>query len=351
LTLDREYSLIEEELQIGVRTFATSSNLANERIVLMAELVRLTSLLPSSNMARWEYVIRRELSFVKHTLATTKKAKWWSLFSPSAESVERARILSWIDLVDANGYTRERTLRTLAAAAPNGFFFALAARRLNDWVAQVRSAARETVPEIARVTNPKHVADAICALLPAWSSWGRMDESDSQTILDLIAIRGVAPELMDRVISSPMGPMPQVFAQILRTSTLDEHLTEIAMRAVQPAVRAKAYRVLLLGEATWVEGARWRWTDVRYCEGRVEKIHGTRLLTIAPVLLDVLNAAASDRSSIVRGVASEALVREMNTPGIPSLALARRFAEDDSSSVAGRGKFVLKKLGESTILA
>ena len=350
MTLDREYSLIEEELRIGIRAFAASSTLANERIALMAELVRLTSLLPPSNMARWEHVIRRELSFVKHTLVTPKKTKWWSLFSPSEKSVERTRILSWIDLLDADGYTRERTLRTLRAAAPNGFFFALAARRLNDWVAQVRSAARETVPEIARATNPKHVADAICALLPTWSSWGRMDEPDSQTILDLIAIKGVALELIDRVISSPMGPMPQVFAQILRMSTLDEHLTEIAMRAVQPAVRAKAYRVLLLREATWIEGSRWRWTDVRYCEGRVEKIHGARPLRIAPVLLDVLNAAASDRSSIVRCVASEALVREMNTPGIPALALARRFAEDNSSPVAERGNFVLKRLGESPIL-
>jgi hypothetical protein len=252
-------------------------------------------------------------------------------------------------LADANGYVRERTLRTLAGAAPNSFFFALAARRLNDWVPQVRSAAREAVPEIARVTAPEHVADAICALLPAWSSWGRMDESDSQTVLNLIAIKDVAPELIDRLISSPMGPMPQALTQILRTSILDEHLMAIAMRAVQPAVRAKAYRTLLLQEATWGEGARWRWTDVRYCKGRVEKIRGIRPLTIAPVLVDVLKAAASDRSSIVRGVASEALVREMNTVGIPTLDLAHRFAEDVSSPVAERGKFVLKKLGENPI--
>jgi hypothetical protein len=81
----------------------------------------------------------------------------------------------------------------------------------------------------------------------------------------------------------------------------------------------------------------------------VEKIRGIRPLTIAPVLVDVLKAAASDRSSIVRGVASEALVREMNTVGIPTLDLARRFAEDVSSPVAERGKFVLKKLGENPI--
>ncbi|WP_150118818.1 hypothetical protein [Collimonas fungivorans] len=317
----------------------------------MAELARVTSLLPLSNMARWEYVIRYELSFAKHALADTERIGWRSLFLFSAaKNIERTRLLSWIDLSNADGYARERTLRTLDGPASNGFFFALAARRLNDWVVQVRGAAREVVPTLARASDPRHVVDALCALLPAWSSWARMDESDSQTIIDLIAIRGVAQELIDRVISSPTGPIPQVLSQILRTSVLDEHLTEIAMRAVQPAVRAKAYRVLLLREAAWVEGSRWRWTDVRYCEGRMEKIHGSRPLTVAPVLLDSLNAAASDRSSIVRRVASEVLVREMNTPGIPALVLARRFAADDSSSVAGRGEFVLKRLEQSPVL-
>jgi len=82
----------------------------------------------------------------------------------------------------------------------------------------------------------------------------------------------------------------------------------------------------------------------------MEKTHGSRPLTVAPVFLDFLNAAASDRSSIVRRIASEALVRGMSNPGIPALVLARRVAADDSSSVAGRGEFVLKKLGQSPVL-
>lgn len=348
---ERAHLRTEDELRAGIRAIGTSSGLASQRVDTMDELVRVTSLLPLSNMARWEYVIRYELSFAKHALADTKKVGWRSLFLFSAvKNVERTRLLSWIDLSNADGYARERTLRTLDGPAPNGFFFALAVRRLNDWVAQVRGAAREVVPALARASDPRYVVDALCALLPAWSSWARMDESDSRTIIDLIAIKGVAQELIDRVISSPTGPIPQALSQVLRTSVLDEHLMEIAMRAVQPAVRAKAYRVLLLREAAWVDGSRWRWTDVRYCEGRLEKTHGSRPLTVAPVLLDSLNAAASDRSSIVRRVASEALVREMYTPGIPALVLARRFAADDSSSVAGRGEFVLKKLGHGSVL-
>jgi hypothetical protein len=106
---------------------------------------------------------------------------------------------------------------------------------------------------------------------------------------------------------------------------------------------------LLIREATWVDGSRWRWTDVRYCQGRLEKIQHSRPLTVAPRLLESLNAAASDRSSIVRGVAAQALVREMNTPGVPARALASRFAADDSPSVAERGEFVLKQLGRSVV--
>jgi len=298
-------------------------------------------------MARWEYVIRCEFYGAQYELATRKQSKWRSSFPFSLlKRTEHTRPESWIDLSNADGYTRERILRTLDGGAPNGFFFALAVRRLNDWVTQVRDAARAAIPRLANATDPKYVVDALCAMLPEWSAWGRMTELDRKAILDLVAVKEIALELMDRVISSPTGPMPQVLAQILRTAVLDDYLTAIAMRAVQPAVRAKAYRVLLLREATWLDGSRWRWTDVRYCEGRVEKTQDSRKLTVIPTLLDCLYAAASDRSPIVRSVASEALIREMNTPGVPAVVLARRFATDVSESVAGRGNFILKQLGE-----
>jgi hypothetical protein len=232
-------SRMEEELRTATRAILTSSAIGAQGIDGMVELVRVTSLLPLSNMARWEFVIRSEFYLAEYELANTKKAKWRSLF-PSAlvKNVERARLESWIDLSIADGYARERALRRLDEPAPNGFFFALVIRRLNDWVAQVRDAARVAVPILASATDSKHVVDALCAMLPEWASWGRMEESERQTIINLVAITGVAQELMDRVISSPTGPMPQVLSQILRTSVLDKHLMEIAIRAVQPAVRA-----------------------------------------------------------------------------------------------------------------
>ncbi|WP_129587790.1 hypothetical protein [Herbaspirillum robiniae] len=171
-----------------------------------------------------------------------------------------------------------------------------------------------------------------------------MDELAKKTITDLIAVEGVADELRNRIISSPTGPMVKILSQILRTPALDGDLEEIAQRAVQPAVRAKAYRTLLAGEATWVAGTRWEWVDIRYCEGRMEHVHESRSLSIARSLMTDMNTAARDRSATVRNVASEALVRKMNDPAFPVRALALRFSKDASASVARRGQFILEEL-------
>ena len=138
--------------------------------------------------------------------------------------------------------------------------------------------------------------------------------------------------------------MSAVMSQSLRAPTLDQHLLEIATKAIQPSVRARAYKALILGKAVWVEGRQWQWTDVRYCQGRLKNVLSERPLS-TPTLPEFLSSAAADRSSIVRRVAAEALVREMSSLGNIALPLARQLAGDSSTAVAERGAFVLKQLG------
>lgn len=328
----------DEHLRSAVREFAMSINATFRRSADMSAVIDVTSSLPLSSLAHWERLIRSEFSLALRSSATPWIIAW----------AKPNRFLNWVDLCSWDGYVRERTLRTLAGPAPNSFFFSLAARRINDWVPEVRLAAREKLPMLARQSNPEHVVDALCSMLPTWASWGRMANVDHQVVADLLAIPVVIESLKQRLISMAVGPMSSVLSQAARTAVLDSDLADIARHAVQPAVRATAYRAQLAKRIVWVQSRKWQWKDVRTCKGKLQNVFGERPLQEAPPLLETMDLAASDRSCIVRVVAAEALVREMDALGHAAVSLARQLASDSSPRVAERGRFVLQRLPVAT---
>ena len=159
---------LEEELRAAVRIFASSISPARQVVADMSALVRITAVLPLSNLSYWERLIRDEFLVAWRAEAHSKNRGWRALFAPSvraAKDAQSGRHLTWIDLSSHDGYGRERALRTISGPAPNAFFFALAAKRLNDWVPQVRAAARETVPVLARASDPSRTLYARCCRL------------------------------------------------------------------------------------------------------------------------------------------------------------------------------------------
>lgn len=212
---------------------------------------------------------------------------------------------------------------------------------------QVRKAAREKLPEIARSTDPKYVVEALCVTLSNWSSWGRIEGADKEVLLKIICEKEIAKSLCAKLISSASGPMPSLFSQLGRTPILDGQIEEIAKSAIQPSVRAKAYRSLFERRVVWIEGRKWEWIDIRYCEGRLKPIVGERALEIVTPLLDLLKRSSEDRSSIVRRVSAEILIRELGNLGSAARGFAEQFAADKSRSVSERGDFALKKLNEA----
>ncbi len=154
--------------------------------------------------------------------------------------------------------------------------------------------------------------------------------------------------LKSRLISAAAGPLASVLAQVGRTSVLDAHLPQIANRAIQPSVRAKAYKALLDGKAMWVAGRKWEWIDLRYCKGHFTPTLCDRPLTTRSPLEETLRAASSDRSTFVRRVAGDVLIRELGTLGAVGFQLANALASDSHPSVAERGKFALKKLSQKS---
>jgi hypothetical protein len=183
-----------------------------------ANLVAATSALSLRKLDAWESAIRAELWADASRSAPSR----WTLWRKSQ------RPLSWLDLCNADGFVRERALRCLSSAAPNAFFFVLALRRLNDWVPQVRQAAREHIPLIAESSNPEHVVDALWNVLPHSIGWGRMERIDWQVLTRLLASERVAIAAKTRITTAAAGPGALMLAQIGRTSVLDRHLQEIA---------------------------------------------------------------------------------------------------------------------------
>jgi hypothetical protein len=70
-------------------------------------------------------------------------------------------------------------------------------------------------------------------------------------------------------------------------------------------------------------------------------------LEIDTPLINLLKSSSEDRSSIVRRVSAEILIRELGNLGIKARAFAERFALDKSHAVSERGEFALRKLDEA----
>lgn len=328
---------IEAKVISAVKDFANSIYSGSKIVADMSALIDVTDQLPLSSFDYWERFIRSEFSSALRE-STPPKWKVWS---------KPKELMTWLDLISWDGYRREKSLRALSGAAPNSFFFSLAVRRLNDWVPQVREAARDKLLEIAKSTDPKYVVEALCIALSNWNSWGRIEEKDKEVLFQIICEKKIAESLRYKLISSASGPMPSLFSQLGRTSILDGNIETIASLAVQPSVRAKAYRSLFEGRIVWMEGRKWEWTDKRYCEGRLKPIVAERKLNTNIELLDLLKKASDDHSSIVRRVSAEILIRELDNLGTLAKEFAEKFASDKSHPVSERGDFALKKLAEA----
>ncbi len=325
----------ENKIIVAVRKIAKAVKSNSKPDI--SELVEVTSNLRLKNLDYWERLIRWEYS---DELRQFNSLKW--RFWKQTENFS----LTWLDICHGDGFIREKILRELSCPAPNSFFFALAIRRLNDWVVEVRRAAYETIPQIAKQTNPEIIADVLCAIFPHWNSWGRVDVKEKQLILDLASKKEVGIALKNRIQFRANGPLSSILSQIGQIDILDSHLEEISNNAIQPSVRAKAYRSLLDGYMSWCSGREWKWTNKPYGEGYYKPIIHKRNLSKNSPFLKILQLATIDRSPIVRRVAGEMLIKHLNETEGEVSNIAQLLARDASPSVAERGVFALKKLEE-----
>lgn len=238
-------------------------------------------------------------------------------------------------------------MRVISTGAPSAFLLALALRRLNDWVPQVRHAARETLPELASNSEPQDVADVLWSLLEHWSTWGRMEPADREAVATIASTAPVSLALKSKIMNATSGPAALVLSQCARLTSFDSWIREFAQGAIQPAVRARAFRWMFVGRSSWVIAHKWKWKDVAYCKGKLEPVLESRDLPASQPFIATLSAAMEDRSPMVRRVAAEFLIRELASLGENALVLAHKTASDPNPSVAERGNFALKQLNQN----
>ncbi|BDM77315.1 hypothetical protein [Acaryochloris marina] len=262
-------------------------------------------------------------------------------------SLQRYRNISgspWLDCCSGNGYRREQALRALNEGAPNAFLCALVLRRLNDWVLQVRAAAREYIPTMAAHTQPEYLVEALWALLLSVHTWGRVQTEDLDVLMNLLSIADVPSRLVSKLIQSTTGPAARILGQVGRTPVLDPFLPILCEQAIQPAVRAKAYRSQLEGCMVWFEGRKWVWTDRRWCQGQYVPVLGERKIRVYRPFLELLAKAAQDDSPIVQRFAGDVLLAKLDDLGGDACPIATRLSTDAYPSVAERGVFAVKRI-------
>ena len=252
--------------------------------------------------------------------------------------------LPWVNIVHWDGYQRENALKKITGSAPNPFFFAILLRRLNDWVPQVREVAISQIIRISQETQPAIIAMGLYNILPHWRSWSRINVVQRQVIIDLISLPEVIAEIRNHIVSNYSAVRMATFMELARLPIFDQYLLDITHKALQPSVRAKAYRSLFEQRVSWFVGRERVW--ISRCDGisRMKPIIKHRSINVPIVFERLLNEASIDPSSHVRCLAAEILIKELSTLGDQARKYAEIFSKDHSKAVSERGDFALRKL-------
>jgi hypothetical protein len=248
--------------------------------------------------------------------------------------------LAWLFLFHPSGYLREAALYHITTPPTSPFFLAALAWRLNDWAEPVRQAAKRCVKRIAPDLAAAVAADAAVYLLERRFVWGRW--RDEANVLDLVLTRDdVLAALATRLQKQSTGPLAACLRHALRYPGMDQHLPRLAKAAVQPSVRAAAYRCLISGKAIWPVGFEWTWVDKVYGLRRRTPVLRTRTIQRDRPPADFVETGIRDKSPFVRKVAADAMIAVRSE--IPDEGpLIAHLVTDRSSLVRSRADFLLR---------
>lgn len=241
-------------------------------------------------------------------------------------------------LFHCDGFVRQAALvRWDGPLATPGMVVALALR-LNDWVPQVRAAAELAAARLLPISPAAAVVPALVALVPQALRWGQWRDAGAA-----LAPGRVAGPLADHLAAAPTGPMARIMVWALRHGALEAELPRLARTAVHPAVRARAWDILLRGEVRWVTGTTLAWLDKSMGQSRLVPRLDARPVPRPAPLAALIAEAAGDRAVAVRWVAAaaiEAAHRDLDDVG----ALVARLGADPNGRVRARISWVARQI-------
>lgn len=326
--------MLNERLEAAIQTMADPSS--DARAVDLAQFVFFDELsrLPLSRAAQWERKLSRNI-WHDRDVWTHGEAK-----------LERARQRPWLYMLHGDGFRREAALSGLAGPAPNAFVLTLVFRRLNDWVPQVRRAARNAIKRICAMTDANIVSTALLGTFRVSGSWKRLQGEDINCLHEVLQRPDIANVFAGKLKAMTSGPGAWILREAVRTSALDHIIESMAKGAVQPALRATAWSMIFNRSAHWQSGWQWKWTDKSMGQRVREPVYAVRPLTIETDLPRAIAKALEDTSFAVHKVVGDALIKNRHAMG-PDIVrtLAEALAESRNGSVAERGRFLLKALG------
>ncbi len=306
---------------------------------LKAVLDRLSAL-PLSALIQVDREIRHRTLFLEYDQVTFIGLLNSVLQRAPGHLLERSEDLAYVFVCHGNGYLREAALKRIAKAAPSAFLFALVAYQLNNWVPEVREAARDCLGRIIPLTSAAIVAEAAMYVLQHRDFWQR-GAAEAGILDSVLTEPGLREMLIKRLATSRDGAPNRTLVAVLRYPEVDSYLPRLAGGAAHPEVRAVAARALLSGFARWPTGRDRAWIDKSMGRYRPVTVFATRPVERLEDIEALLAQTAGDPAVQVRKMAMQALI------DAPDLWEARkpliaRMAEDRSSAVRAGIDYILR---------
>jgi hypothetical protein len=285
-------------------------------------------------------------------IATTANLSWWkprkrfSLMRPLRKRLSNRDLLrknpdyAWLLLFHSDGYVREIALDAIARPPDSPFLFAALAWRLNDWVEPVRQAAKRCAGRVLPLVRTDIAVSGALYLLDRRLVWGRWRD-EVETLDGFFARADVIAALAEQCRDRRTGPVATCLRHALRYPNIDGHLADLAANAMQPAVRAVAYRCLMTGKARWPADYEWEWIDKVYGLRRRVLRMESRDIEISPPIAETIRQAMQDRSVIVRVLAADSLT-DARAHMANADNLIAELAKDRSYAVRWRADYMLR---------
>lgn len=254
--------------------------------------------------------------------------------------------LGWLLMFHGSGYVRQAAMESLTTSPSCAFEVAAVVYRLNDWVDNVRAASMDYARKSLVTANAEAICDGAFFLLPQTTCLHRWDGEALSIVKDIIYRPDVLNKLREQFLMSRSGKVGQSLRLILQRADFDSSIEQLALYAKLPTVRAIAIEALLMKRARWFVGYRREWVDKVYGVGRRVAKFSERKLEIEFETIDILEAAAQDKSSTVRRIAADFLIakREDLTPNMAEIL--ESLKNDRSAAVRSRIDYLTRKMAE-----